>query len=214
MRPLEAGRLFLEALKWYQKPLDHQYSSEEIDLYDASADKLTGRRHFAKEFVATFLPDEYDPGITIEIAAGTGLISESLASRVKASNLYLSDISPAAVRKLRNRMNDRATIDQADFFHLPYKDNFANTLVCVGGYRYVGERVSEFWNEVNRVVAPGGTILVAEFHPLIRRISGIQLQHDVLPDELSLISQTNILSHTDPFSIPSGRYTVSVIKKA
>ncbi|HEV2339227.1 MAG TPA: class I SAM-dependent methyltransferase [Patescibacteria group bacterium] len=208
----ELAGLIVQAANWYRKPAHEQYTPPQVPVYDTTAARLTGRRAFGKLLVEHFLPEE--PGVTLEIAAGTGLISEALASRIDPEQLFLSDTAPAALALLWKRLSQHAQVLYADFFNLPFADMFVNTLICVGGYRYVDTSQTEaFWSEMNRILAPGATGIFAEFHPIIRRISGNQLRGYVLPHNMSLITQATAVSHEELFGIPSGRYIISVIRK-
>lgn len=149
------------AVKWYKKSPEYQYSVDHARSYDDSARILTDRQAFARFFLEHI---GSKPGKTLEIAAGTGLVSEVLQEKIQ--ELYFTDISLPASNILKEKVGKNAKVVLADFFHLPFISESFDTLVCVGGYRYVPpEGKLAFWNEVKRVLQPEGRFFIAQFYP-------------------------------------------------
>ncbi len=194
-----------QALRWYNENPNKQYAPHEVLKFDEAARTLTERESFAKFFVEKQLNK---PGKTLEIAAGTGLISKTLSENI--IDLTCTDISPAAVCILKDRVGNKATVEKADFFDLPYEDNTFDTVVCVGGYRYVASvRKEEFWQEMERILIPKtGRLYIAQFYPRIFPLKGNDININGLRSSFRRTGVLEYVSSMDlrPFRIASGRY--------
>ncbi|MBI2074461.1 MAG: class I SAM-dependent methyltransferase [Candidatus Levybacteria bacterium] len=167
-------RTLYTAARWYRYGPEKQYTVDQIRDYDTAADTLTDRQGFAR-FLASHIGSI--PGKTLEVAAGTGLVSQVLKEQI--SELFLVDISLPALQFLRERVGDQANILQADFFNLPFVPDNLDTVVMVGGYRYVPpETKQRFWDEMRRIVKNEGRIFIAQFYPRAIPLRGNDINID------------------------------------
>jgi len=197
------ARLTGRALAWYSGHAGGQYSGEELQLYHSAAEIMTKRGAFA-EFLAGEIGDE--PGKVLEIAAGSGLVSSVLLSRFE--DVTFSDLSLPALELFRARTgssNSSSKVVNADFLKHPFSDDCFDTIVCVGGYRYVlPEQKKEFWTELVRITRGGGRLFFAQFKPRVCRINGTTLADDL--ESFGLMVEKK--SRFDP-RINFGRFTVA-----
>lgn len=168
----EIGNYF-KAFKWYNLPCERQYDNlKKAERYDEAAKLLTDREGFA-DFLLEQLGK--NPGKTIEIAAGTGLISQALDNNGLES--FFVDISGPVIDILKKRVN--SPIVQADFCNLPFQDNTFDTLVCVGGYRCLkSENRDSFWAEAKRIIRPEGRVFIGQFYPRGSPLHGSDIDKD------------------------------------
>lgn len=66
---------------------------------------------------------------------------------------------------------------QANFHNLPFRDDVFETVVLIGAYRYTENR-DQFWEETQRVLKPGGRIVVAQFYPRGSSLHGNDINVD------------------------------------
>lgn len=192
MKFTEAARLTAQAYFWYHsKNSDAQYTNGPMHLYDAAAESLTDRNAVGK-LVAQLVGNP--TGRILEIAAGTGLISQHLAD---LSQLTCSDISQESLELLRERVTS-ANILSADFTNLPLGDQTFDTVVNVGGFRYVTDEVA-FWNEMDRVTSKTGRVIIAQFYPRLSKLSGCDLRADT--QHQASFKKSRILTHKSDISM-------------
>ena len=184
-------RVLMWALVWYIIGSSDYGSLETVEHYDVSAQKLTARRQLA-EVVVSLIKDncrlnKSDARI-LELAAGTGLVSESLLT-LSGQKVFL-DLSPFALRIASGRLKDsRSFLVQADSVFLPFALEVFNVVVDVGGLRYLtSNQFSEWILGVVRVLKTEGILVVAQFHPRISSMKGLDLEKmlNQLPPALTL----------------------------
>lgn len=192
------------AAYWYRKISKEQYIDGGLDVYDEAARILTDRQGFGKFLAEQIGPN---PGRTLEIAAGTGLVSHVL--RDKIPDLQYIDLSAEALQKLKSRLGNGAVVFQADFLSLPYQQTSFDTLVCVGGYRYVNEENrGTFWREAGRVLRPNGRLFIAQFYPRMSRLVGSDIVKDlsIINHHFKLSNQRVFDTQIHGIPLRSGRY--------
>jgi ubiquinone/menaquinone biosynthesis C-methylase UbiE len=183
---LETIRDVHAARKWYQSHGEGQYQAGSLDTYDHAAQLLTQREAFA-DALLQHIGDE--PGRTLEMAAGTGLISLRLSKSIPGA-IY-TEFEGQAVNTLNERLGNE-TVAQADFYRQPFADKSFDTVITVGGYRYVEpERRNEFWSELDRITQPDGRVFIAQFYPRGSQIQGNDIGKD-LPNIGSQFTLENI----------------------
>lgn len=193
----------ISAKRWYADHDKAQYDTTKVHTYDTAAKMLTGREDFAVD-----LMEQIDkPGKTLEIAAGTGLISQEI-QRIAPDATYV-DREESALKILQQRLLGRAAVVQADFFSLPFADQSFDTVIGVGAYRYVPpEKKEEFWNEMHRITSPEGRIYIAQFYPRLFRLEGNDIRNEKNVPHFSLldvrISKAKI--NLGPLALRSGLY--------
>jgi ubiquinone/menaquinone biosynthesis C-methylase UbiE len=96
----------------------------------------------------------------VEIACGTGRVTNHLRSRLKPSaRLIATDLSPdmldVAKEKLQGQPIEWQVVDAQK---LPFADNSIDLIVCAFGYMFLPDKVIGF-AEAHRVLKPGGKLL-------------------------------------------------------
>lgn len=193
-------------INWYKRPPNAQYGIGKIETYDNAASFLSKRGDFAK-FLSGHIGN--NPGRTLEIAAGTGLVSQVLKDKIP--EVVFTDISLPAIQILQKRVGREAEISQADFFNLPFLSNSFDTVVNVGGYRYVPPKMMQkFWDEMKRVVTLEGRIFISQFYPRGIPLQGNDINHDksYIENDFSLqsVRRYNATIDVGPLKIKSGVY--------
>ena len=192
------------ALRWYYKEdAGRQYSPDEVRKYDESAAILTQREEYG-HFLAAQIKN---PGSTLEIAAGTGLVSQALSKTIP--DIVFTDISQGALDVLRERLQNPSVIQRADFLDLPYEDKSFDTVICVGGYRYVdNDKKAKFWEEMERVIRPEGRLFIGQFYPKGFLLRGSDVSMNGIKSSFQHRSLAQFTARVDlhPGKIVTGHY--------
>lgn len=104
----------------------------------------------------------------LDIAGGTGDLSYDFARKVGPDGLVvLADINDSMLKVGRDRLADRGIAGnletvQANAEHLPFPDNHFDVITMAFGLRNVTHKEKAL-AEFNRVLKPGGRLLVLEF---------------------------------------------------
>ena len=111
-----------------------------------------------RRFMADRLPR--DGGHVLDVATGTGLVAEALLARgFRVTGL---DQSPGMLAAARARFAGRVELVEASADALPFPDASFDHLTFTYLLRYVDDPGATF-NELARVVRPGGTVAMVEF---------------------------------------------------
>ncbi len=111
-----------------------------------------------RRFLVGRLPQ--DGGHVLDVAAGTGLVSERLLTR--GFTVTSLDQSPEMLAVARRRLAERATIVEGRAEQLPFADETFDHLTVTYLLRYVDHPAATMV-ELARVVKPGGTMAMLEF---------------------------------------------------
>jgi ubiquinone/menaquinone biosynthesis C-methylase UbiE len=135
----------------------------------------------------------------LEIACGTGIVTERLLRRVRGQGtLVATDLNDAMIAHARTRIPDDPALEwrQADGTSLPFPDRAFDAAVCEFGLMFFPDKakgVSEAW----RVLRPGGMYLFNVWDRMERNPVA-RITHETLraflPDNPPLFYQT-------PFSL-------------
>ena len=104
----------------------------------------------------------------LDIAGGTGDLTAGMARQVgKTGHVFHTDINAAMLAEGNDRLLDQGlsnnvTSMQVDAEQLPFADNTFNCVTIGFGLRNVTDKQAAL-NEMARVTAPGGRVLVLEF---------------------------------------------------
>ena len=104
------------------------------------------------------------PRDVLELAAGTGIVTEELVRALPDARVTATDLNPAMVDWGRQRVPG-ATWRVADAMHLDVPDDSVDLLVCQFGVMFFPDRVASF-AEAARVLRPGGAYLFATWDVL------------------------------------------------
>lgn len=99
------------------------------------------------------------PRRVLELAAGTGIATAALVRALPSSAITATDLNPAMVSWGAERV-PAAEWQPADAQHLEFPDAVFDLVVCQFGVMFFPDKPAAF-AEAERVLAPGGTVLLA-----------------------------------------------------
>ena len=107
-----------------------------------------------------------DPGLILDLAAGTGDVTIALAARNADATVVAADLSTQMLyrtlyKALDRGFSDRVKIAEADALNLPFSDDHFDALTCAFGVRNF-EDIPRGLSEMYRVLAPGGMVAILE----------------------------------------------------
>ncbi len=150
-------------------------------------DRYLGPLLFAPyaDYVARVLSD-MESGRLLEVAAGTGIVTEALARRLPAGvEIVATDLNQAMIDHAAGKPGlARVRLRQADALALPFEEATFDTVVCQFGVMFYPDRVKGH-REARRVLKPGGRYLFSlwdslEHNPMTRCVvdaAGKHLSH-------------------------------------
>lgn len=130
-------------------------------------DRCLGPALFAPfaEHLAT-IAESLHPARVLEVAAGTGIATAALARHLPGATITATDLNPGMVDRGRQQVPG-ATWQPADGQALPFPSGSVDLVVCQFGVMFFPDRRLAL-TEVARVLAPGGTLLLATWDELAR----------------------------------------------
>ena len=99
----------------------------------------------------------FAPGLLLEIAAGTGVLTRELATAIPAAQVTATDLNAAMV-EFGSRRVPLAAWQEADALRLPFDDQRFDLVICQFGVMFFPDKPAAF-REMRRVLAPGGRLL-------------------------------------------------------
>ena len=107
------------------------------------------------ERVAAVQPQE-----VLETAAGTGVVTRALSSRLPADvRIVATDLNPPMLAHAAGRLSDaRVEWQQADALALPFEDRRFDAVVCQFGAMFFPDK-GRAYREAHRVLKPGGCLV-------------------------------------------------------
>lgn len=144
--------------------------------YDVMNDLMSMGLHRAWK-AYTVLVANVKPGQQVlDIAGGTGDLSLAFAPKVGATGRVVhTDINEAMLREGRNRLIDAGVCLPTlvcDAEHLPFADGHFDLVTVAFGLRNMTHKDAAL-REMNRVLKPGGKLLVLEFSKVARPLEKI-----------------------------------------
>ena len=144
--------------------------------YDVMNDLMSVGMHRAWK-AYTVLVANVKPGQRVlDIAGGTGDLALAFAPKVGATGQVVhTDINEAMLREGRNRLLDAGVslpTLACDAEHLPFADNYFDLLTVAFGLRNMTHKDAALL-EMNRVLKPGGKLLVLEFSKVAKPLTKI-----------------------------------------
>lgn len=144
--------------------------------YDVMNDLMSMGLHRAWK-AYTVLVANVKPGQQVlDIAGGTGDLSLAFAPKVGATGRVVhTDINEAMLREGRNRLIDAGVCLPTlvcDAEHLPFPDGHFDLVTVAFGLRNMTHKDAAL-REMNRVLKPGGKLLVLEFSKVARPLEKI-----------------------------------------
>jgi len=104
---------------------------------------------------------ELKPHRVLEIAAGTGVLTRAMASRLNAeTRIVASDLNQPMLDLARSRQHEDGRIvwQQADALALPFEPQMFDVVACQFGVMFFPDKVQGY-KEAHRVLKPGGYYL-------------------------------------------------------
>jgi ubiquinone/menaquinone biosynthesis C-methylase UbiE len=112
------------------------------------------------------------PARVLEIAAGTGILTEALHRAMPDARITATDINPAMLDMAEQRLRSKnVSFESADALALPFADQSFELVVCQFGVMFFPDKVRAN-REARRVLAEGGHYLLVSFD---------QLEHNPVP---------------------------------
>ncbi|MFN2646329.1 MAG: class I SAM-dependent methyltransferase [Burkholderiales bacterium] len=98
-------------------------------------------------------------GDVLELACGTGLITQRLRERIDGNfRIVATDVNEAMLAHARNKVKGKIDWRLADAQALPFKDETFGLVVCGLGVMFVADK-AKFYSEARRVLYEGGSLL-------------------------------------------------------
>ena len=99
-----------------------------------------------------------EPRDVLETAAGTGVLTRAIASRLpESTRVVVTDLNQPMLDRAKARQPDNARIKwrQADALALPFKDQHFDVVACQFGAMFFPDKIAGY-KEARRVLKPGG----------------------------------------------------------
>lgn len=132
-----------------------------VQLWDEHWRTYDGVQHDALSLRWDGILDLVDRRVPIgrTLEAGCGLGKYVLYAAERRARIVGIDFVPQAVAAIRSRRPD-AKVAVADLGRLPFPDRSFDTVLCLGVLEHFERGASEYVDELVRVLAPGGWLLV------------------------------------------------------
>jgi demethylmenaquinone methyltransferase / 2-methoxy-6-polyprenyl-1,4-benzoquinol methylase len=147
-------------------------------------------RRWRRKAVACFSPGRK---LVLDLAAGTGDLGGTLLGSSPGTRVIAADFVAAMCSRCDGKLRDQkgfAGCVRADAMALPFADNSFDGVMSAFGVRNFAD-LPVALKEIDRVLKPGGELLVLEFfpaqHPLLGRLFRLYF-HGILPVVGGLIS--------------------------
>ncbi len=144
--------------------------------YDVMNDLMSVGMHRAWKAYTVLVANVKDGQHVLDIAGGTGDLALAFASKAGASGQVVhTDINEAMLREGRNRLLDAGVSLPTlvcDAEHLPFADAYFDVVTVAFGLRNMTHKDAALL-EMNRVLKPGGKLLVLEFSKVAKPLEKI-----------------------------------------
>ena len=144
--------------------------------YDVMNDLMSMGLHRVWKAYTVMVADVREGQRVLDIAGGTGDLASAFAGKVGLTGCVVhTDINEAMLREGRNRMLDAGKIlptTVCDAEHLPFADNSFDLLSVAFGLRNMTHKDGAL-KEMNRVLKPGGKLLVLEFSKIAKPLEKV-----------------------------------------
>ena len=144
--------------------------------YDVMNDLMSMGLHRAWKAYTVLVANVKEGQQVLDIAGGTGDLSLAFAPKVGATGRVVhTDINEAMLREGRNRLIDAGVCLPTlvcDAEHLPFPDGQFDLVTVAFGLRNMTHKDAAL-REMNRVLKPGGKLLVLEFSKVARPLEKI-----------------------------------------
>jgi len=161
--------------------------------YDIMNDVMSGGLHRAWKAYTVMVANLKEGDKALDIAGGTGDLALAFSKKVGASGQVVhTDINEAMLRVGRDRLTDKGVILPTlvcDAEKLPFPDNHFDLVSVAFGLRNMTHKDAAL-KEMNRVLRPGGKLLVLEFSKVAKPLEKVYdwYSFKVLPSMGKLIA--------------------------
>ncbi len=159
--------------------------------YDVMNDVMSGGMHRAWKAYTLMVANLKEGDKALDIAGGTGDLSLAFSKKVGASGQVVhTDINEAMLRVGRDRLTDKGVILPTlvcDAEKLPFPDNYFDLVSVAFGLRNMTHKDAAL-KEMNRVLRPGGKLLVLEFSKVAKPLEKARARSPVPPAISSALS--------------------------
>lgn len=132
------------------------------DFYDAGLGPVLLRSYAAD---LAWRASHLGPRRVLEIAAGTGALTRALRARLPEAALIVTDKDPTMLARARVGLDGCAGFERCDCAALPFADASFDLAACQFGVALFPRKADAF-QEVGRVVRPGGAYLFNAWGPV------------------------------------------------
>ena len=160
--------------------------------YDVMNDLMSGGLHRAWKAYTVMVANLKEGDQVLDIAGGTGDLSMAFSKTGGASGTVVhTDINEAMLRVGRDRLTDKGIFLPTlvcDAEKLPFPDNHFNLVSVAFGLRNMTHKDAAL-KEMNRVLKPGGKLLVLEFSKVAKPLEKVYdwYSFNILPKMGSMV---------------------------
>ena len=139
---------------------DARFVDSVPDVYDRHLGPLLFEQ-YARDLATRLAASKHPVGRVLEIAAGTGILTEQLARQLPPETaIVATDLNPPMLAVAQRRLRDDASASriewrEADATNLPFPDMSFDAVVCQFGVMFFPDKPRAA-RETHRVLAPGG----------------------------------------------------------
>ena len=161
--------------------------------YDIMNDLMSGGLHRAWKAYTVMVANLKEGDQVLDIAGGTGDLSMAFSKKVGNSGRVVhTDINEAMLRTGRNRLVDKGIILPTlvcDAEKLPFPDGHFDLVSVAFGLRNMTHKDAAL-KEMNRVLKPGGKLLVLEFSKVAKPLEKVYdwYSFNILPKMGSMVA--------------------------
>lgn len=161
--------------------------------YDVMNDLMSGGLHRAWKAYTVMVANLKEGDKVLDIAGGTGDLSMAFSKKVGATGTVVhTDINEAMLRVGRDRLTDKGILLPTlvcDAEKLPFPDGHFNLVSVAFGLRNMTHKEVAL-KEMNRVLKPGGKLLVLEFSKVAKPLEKVYdwYSFNILPKMGSMVA--------------------------
>jgi ubiquinone/menaquinone biosynthesis C-methylase UbiE len=134
---------------------DAAFTGSIPQLYDLHLGPLLFQP-YAEDLAERLMPSR--PGAILETAAGTGIVTRTLAKTLPEAVITATDLNQAMLDHAARQTSARVSWRQADAQVLPFPDASFDAVICQFGVMFFPDKPRAF-AEARRVLKPGGQLL-------------------------------------------------------
>lgn len=146
------------------------YDTPAAEFFTGKGDNFTTVGDWIGRVPALQLANPKPGEIVVDAGCGAGLVSRMIARITGPGTVYGCDLSETMLAAARTHEEAEPLAIDYQYANiterLPYPDNFANLVVCIAvtmHLKFVG--INSFVANAERVLKPGGRLLVSTIHP-------------------------------------------------